>query len=348
MVVCGVCFNVISFTVGKKELLESSDVLTSTCVRFQWINFHVHRPTCSNGSNGDACRCDPSCAQYGDCCLDSPSFVSEQQRLGASLFTCSDTDVYMMSSCPVEWKDPSTRHHCEHHDTSYGDPLFDVPVTSSRTNITYRNRHCALCHRDLHVGATNIWSIYFSCENAWIDLDDEEIINHLVYNTTTSSWILNITENPEFMIFQNYKQVYSCRVGVQTPEMLREVLRTCDSSTVNVCPEDWTNEEVQALCEAYSAHMCLNSTVYRNHYCGMCNNNGSFQGSFCLEVGTRSKTTQQPPDFTVLLDWHRLRRRDTCQQVTEEYDPFTRICRPIFVEAEGKSELGSLKLVHLI
>lgn len=346
MVICGLCCNIINLIVGNKELLESSEVLTSTCVRCQWIYFHVHRQTCSNGPNGDACRCDPSCAQYGDCCLDAPSFVSEQQRLGASLFTCSDKDVYMMSSCPVEWKDPSTRYHCEHHDTSYRDPLFDVPITSSRTNITYRNRHCALCHHDLDVGTSNIWSIYFSCENAWIDLDDEKIINHLVYNTTTSSWILNITENPEFMIFQNYDQVYSCRVGVQAPEVLLEVMRTCDSSTVNVCPEDWTDEEVQALCEAYSVHMCLNSTVYRNQYCGMCNNNGSLQGSVCLNVRTRLKTTPRPPDFTVLLDWHRLRRRDTCQQVTEEYDPFTRTCRPVFVEAECKSELGSLQLVH--
>jgi hypothetical protein len=254
----------------------------------------------------------------------------------------------MMSSCPADWNDPSTRLHCEHHDTSYRDPLFDVPVTSFRTNITYRNRHCALCHRDVDVGMTNIWSIYFSCENAWIDLDDEEIINHLVYDTTASSWILNITENPEFMIFENSKQVYSCKVGVQAPKISRAVFRTCDSNTVNVCPEDWADGEVRSLCEAYTALVCLNGTVYRNRHCGTCNSNGSFEGSACHKIGTRWQTTEQPPDFTVLLDWHRLRRRDVCQQATEEYDPFTRSCRSVFGEAECKSERNSLQFAQFI
>jgi hypothetical protein len=246
----------------------------------------------------------------------------------------------MMSSCPAQWKDPAVRLLCEHHDSSYRDPLFDVPVTSARTNVTYWNKHCALCHRDVDAGTSNIWSIYFSCENAWIDLDEEEIINLLVYSAATSSWVLNITEHPELMIFQDYKRVYSCRVGVQAPELSRTVLRTCDRSSVNVCPEDWTSEEVRAQCEAYTAQTCLNGTVYRNFYCGLCNNNGSFYGSACFEVGVRKQSTPQPPDFTVLLDWHRLRKRDACQQGTEQYDPFTRTCRPLFMDAEGEFELS--------
>jgi CheY-specific phosphatase CheX len=37
MVICGLCCNIISFIVGNMELLESSEVLTSTCVRFQFM-----------------------------------------------------------------------------------------------------------------------------------------------------------------------------------------------------------------------------------------------------------------------------------------------------------------------
>jgi hypothetical protein len=311
--------------------------------RVHRVHFPVHSSTCSSGSNGDACRCDVSCAQYGDCCLDSPSFIPEQQQLGASPFTCTDADVYMMSSCPTEWADAAIRVRCEHHDASYRDPLFDVPVTSLRSNITYRNRHCALCHHDLDAGTTNIWPIYFSCDNAWIDLDDQQIIDLLEYNAATSSWILNITEHPELMIFQNHKPVYSCRVGVKPSEEPRTVFRTCDSTMVSVCPEDWADEGVRAQCEAYTSHICHDGAAYRNHYCGICNNNGSFEGSVCLEVGTRKKATQQPPDFTVLLDWHRLRKRDTCQHVSEEYDPFARTCRPVFVQAEGKFQMNSYR-----
>jgi hypothetical protein len=311
----------------------------------------VHRPSCSKGTSGEACQCDTLCAQYGDCCPDAPSFVSEHQQRGASSFICDKTNVYMMSSCPPEWNDSSTRFHCEYPDASYQDPLFDVPVTSHRTNITYRNRHCALCHYDLDAGTTDAWSIYFSCDHAWLNISNEMIINHLVYNTTTSSWVLNLTAHSELLIFHNPKtstQLYDCTVGVWPPALSHTVLRTCDSSTVDTCPEDWTDEDVRAQCEAYTAHVCLNDTVYRNDYCRICNSNDSFHGVACLQFSVRVPLEKLSPDFTVLLDWRRLRERNTCQQDVEEYDPFAKTCRTAFMEAECKSELSSLDLTLLI
>jgi hypothetical protein len=313
--------------------------------------FSVCSPSCSNRWNVEACQCDMPCAQYGDCCLDAPWFVSEQQRLGASFFSCesfSDTDVYMMSSCPLDWEDGYSRYRCEHPDTTYSDPLFDVPVTSQLTNITYRNRHCAFCHQDLDADSANFWPLYFSCENGWLNVDNHTGINYLVYNTTTSSWTLNVTENPEYLIFKDVTSsgyVYSCRVWVAAAEALRPVLRACDISIVDTCPEDWTDEEVRTHCEAYTAHVCLNGTVYRNHYCGVCNNNGSFDGSICSEVSTRIFTTLPPPDFTMLLDWHSLEDRDVCQREVEMYDPFTRTCRTVY---QCKSELSFLDLTVFV
>ena len=304
----------------------------------------VHRPMCSSGSNAETCRCDTLCAQYGDCCLDAPAFMSEHQKRGASPFICDNTDVYMMSSCPPEWNDSSTSFHCEHPDTSYQDPLFDVPVTSRRTNITYRNRHCALCHYDLDASTTEIWPIYFVCDNVGLNSNSEAIINHLVYNTTTLSWVLNMTANPELLIFRSDKPstlVYDCKVGVWPPEFSLLILRTCDSSTVDTCPEDWTDEDVRAQCEAYTARVCLNDTVYRNRYCGICNNNGSIHGLACAEIDIRVTAPEWPPDFTALLNWRRLRERDTCQQSVEEYDPFRKTCRTVFMQAERKSELST-------
>jgi hypothetical protein len=256
----------------------------------------------------------------------------------------------MMSSCPQEWEDPYTRFHCEHPDTSYRDPLFDVPVTSYRTNITYRNRHCAFCHHDLDAGSANFWSVYFFCENEWLNLDNETIINYLIYNTTTLTWSLNITKNTEFQIFEDggpSKYLYSCRVWVDAHEALRAVLRPCNSSTVDKCPEDWTDEGVRAQCQAYTARICLNGTVYRNYYCGVCNNNGSFDGSVCTDqLSPRLKPTVLPPaEFTVVLDWRRLRKRNICQQETEGYDPLTRTCRTVF---QCKSKLCFLDLTFFL
>ena len=306
---------------------------------------------CSSESDGTGCRCDASCALYGDCCIDAPSFVPKEQRRGASPFICDSSDVYMMSSCPADWNDPSTRFHCEHPDTSYQDPVFDVPVTSYRTNITYRNRHCALCHRDLDAGTTDAWSVYFSCNDTWLNVTSDEFLRYLAYNTATSSWVLNVTAHPELLIFDNPEPstlVYNCTVGVWPPVLEHTVLRTCYGSTVDTCTEDWTDEDVLAQCEAYTAHMCADDIVYRNHYCGMCNNNGSFHGLACTTFSTRFGAGGFPPDFRMLLNWHSLRESATCWQDTEQYDPFQKTCRTAFIATEGKSKLSALDLTFFV
>jgi len=305
---------------------------------------------CGGGSEGKGCRCVALCAVYGDCCIDAPSFVSEDQRLGASPFICNNSNVYMMSSCPAEWNDSFTRFHCEHPDTSYQDPVFDVPVTSYRTNITYRNRHCALCHRDLDASKTDIWSVYFSCPDAWLNVTSDELIRYLAYNTATSSWVLNMTVHPELLIFDNPKPstlVYNCMVEVKPTDLALTVLQTCYSSTVDTCPEDWTDENVLAQCEVNTAHVCVSGTVYRNQYCAMCNNNGSFHELGCNMFDIRI-ATKESPDFRVLLNWHSLRERDACQQDTEQYDPFKKTCRTAFIATESKSKLSSLDLTSFV
>jgi hypothetical protein len=248
----------------------------------------------------------------------------------------------MMSSCPEDWNDPSTRHHCEHPDATYQDPLFDVPVTSYRTNITYRNWHCALCHHDLDAGTTDIWSIYFSCGDAWLNISNDEIVSHLAYNTSTSSWVLNMSAYPEELIFDNPKPttlVYNCSVEVWPTDWAQTVLRSCNRRPVDMCPEDWTDEFVRAQCENSTQHVCLGDTVYYNRFCGICNNNGSFDGLACYMFDKRIGSPSSPTDFTVLLNWHLLRERATCQQDTEQYDPFKYTCRSLFMEGQSKCKL---------
>jgi hypothetical protein len=306
---------------------------------------------CSDGSDGMGCRCDASCALYGDCCMDAPSFVSEEQRRGVSPFICDSTEVYMLSSCPAEWNDSSTRFHCEHPDTSYQDPLFDVPVTSYHTNITYRNRHCALCHLDLDAGATDFWSVDFSCHGDWLNVTDDDFIRYLAYNTATSSWVLNMPAHPELLISDNTKPstlTYNCAVRVRPTELASEVLRTCNSSIVDTCPEDWTEEDVLAQCEAYTGRVCANGTMYRNHYCAMCNNDDRFQDFDCPVFDIRIGTETLAPEFGKLLNWRSLRESHPCQQDTEQYDPFRKTCRTAFIATEGKCKLSSLDLTIFV
>jgi hypothetical protein len=80
----------------------------------------------------------------------------------------------------------------------------------------------------------------------------------------------------------------------------------------------------------------------------MCNNNGSFHELACYMISLRTASKEYSPDFSVLLNWHSLRERDTCQQDTEQYDPFKETCRTAFIATESKSKLGSLDLTLFV
>ncbi|PSN42081.1 hypothetical protein C0J52_13013 [Blattella germanica] len=111
------------------------------------------------------CACAEDCRRYGDCCQDSEYFHSEEQMWGASPFSCASNGgtYYFMKSCPSNWKDEATVQKCLSVDYTYRDPMLDVPVTSSRTNITYLNGHCAICHGDFDPSIDYIWNIEFTC-----------------------------------------------------------------------------------------------------------------------------------------------------------------------------------------
>ena len=138
------------------------------------------------------------CARYGDCCRSSPYFVAEEQRLGASPFTCktwSVTSIYVMATCPPDWMHSNTRNRREHPDSSHRDPMLDAPLTSLSTNTTYQNWHCAYCQGDLDAATTVIWDANFTCYSSESPtaLTDETTAEHLSFNHLTSEWNLNMS-----------------------------------------------------------------------------------------------------------------------------------------------------------
>ncbi|XP_069692370.1 uncharacterized protein [Periplaneta americana] len=301
--------------------------------------------TCASGRRPLGCKCDELCAQYGDCCRDAPFFVAEDQRPGASPFSCETFDtesVYMISTCPSDWKDPNTRFRCEHPDTNFRDPLLDSPITSYMTNITYRNWHCASCHGDLAADSSFIWPVYFVCGSTYVNINDEEFIDHLEYNTTAQRWTLNMTEKVDYLLFETVdkfrpdRHIYSCDVVMSIPRIDLAPVRDCKAAVVDSCPDNWTDTSVRTQCEAFTSYLCSDEITYRNYYCGVCNNNGSFDGDSCsnLYFDVRIMYGYVPPGFSILLDWRSLSKREICWQETEKYDPFTKSCRKVFIETE--------------
>jgi hypothetical protein len=313
----------------------------------------VHRPNCTRGEeNIEVCACDPQCAPYGDCCRSSPYFVPEEQRLGASPFTCMNlfgTRLYVMTRCPPDWKEPNTRDRCEHPDTNYSDPLLDAPVTSRSTNITYRNWHCASCHRDLDANTTVIWDAQFECHNYRIGLVSYETLEEeLTYNPSTSRWNLNVSKSsdvessmsPPRNVQTSDNELYECDLQFTAPTAQLPA-RRCKPGVVNSCSENWKETAVKTQCEAYTAHICSGWDTYRNHHCLVCN--GLFPPNSC-DTAVYVFSTGLPESFTILLDWQRL-RRGVCAP-SEIYDSLSRVCRKVF-NWEFSNEICENILSHL-
>ncbi|XP_021916896.1 uncharacterized protein LOC110828450 [Zootermopsis nevadensis] len=309
-------------------------------------------PTCRGGDeNIDVCACDPECARYGDCCRTSPYFAPEEQRLGASPFTCMDLSgksIYVIPRCPPDWGDSDTRNRCEHPDTNHRDPLLDAPVTSRSTNITYSNWYCAFCNSDLDANTTDIWDALFDCtpEDGSPDIliPDETFADKLSYNTSTSEWDLNIdnydlgnhsgvsiqeepmqgTVNRRNRVKQEYK--HSCTLNFRPHYEEMRVIRICKTNIISHCLREWTGTREEQLCEAYTALVCSDYDTYRNYHCFVCNN-------FTVLNECQYSYVTAPPEFfgnslSMLLDWKRLKRSGCAS--SEIYDPLSRICRKVF------------------
>ncbi len=139
-----------------------------------------HCETCHNSTNRSLCRCDDYCTLYNDCCPDHlPSarfIISESLQNAVEFMTCQNRykdlpilavndAIYMVSSCPYDWKIHYSFNNrikiiCinfDHYYDSY------PPVSDSITGITYKNEYCAMCH---NVRKKNIltWSTRLVCQ----------------------------------------------------------------------------------------------------------------------------------------------------------------------------------------
>jgi len=290
------------------------------------------------------CACDPQCARYEDCCRSSPYFVPEEQRLGASSFTCTTPSIpgiYVMTTCPPDWTNSDTRNRCEHADSSHRDPLLDAPLTSLSTNTTYQNWHCAYCHGDLDAATTVIWDATFSCygSDPPTPLSDEKIAEHLSFNPLTSKWNLNMSlptsdtksskSTPGYMqrnTDNNKQETHSyCDLTFRAPAM-KLPTRNCNKNEIRSCSDSWEDAEVKAQCESYTARVCSGPKTYRNRHCMLCNNIYVPQTCYHAYLYPYPPKT---PSLTMLLDW-RKQKRGACAS-SEIYDPLSCVCRKVFV-----------------
>ena len=124
------------------------------------------------GSPISTCFCDAYCnSVFNDCCADydtecNATFMKETVKESEldgrwDCFSVDGYDIWMIGSCAPGWKEDEISKRC----TSPKLPRSisnKIPVID-RNNITYRNRHCALCNG---VAQFTSWNFTVACDVA--------------------------------------------------------------------------------------------------------------------------------------------------------------------------------------
>ncbi|PSN41288.1 hypothetical protein C0J52_09872 [Blattella germanica] len=288
------------------------------------------------------CLCDAQCAKYGDCCIDSPHFVAAEQRRSAASFSCVELrqfgGIYMLTTCPPEWSKAEIRSKCEDDNPSLRDPVANMPVTSHRTGLTYRNAHCAVCHGDLHPNKTDLWKPRLECPNLMQSLIPnmtvENISRALSFEHDQNQWIIRLPTD-------NGTKNYNCNVDPVLPETSEHIVRRCPVGIIRTCALNWTNAEVRNRCETHTALVFYQNDGYRNTHCAICNNI-PIQNLACIRATSRVHDYTRefsPKAFAVLFDLagasgDMVGQERACPHLDQLYDPFFGRCRNVVCPQE--------------
>lgn len=289
------------------------------------------------------CMCDPQCATYGDCCVDSPYFKDAEQRRAGTLFNCMPNDAgdfYMKQSCPASWKHLDVRRKCEKSvSNNMKDPLLMTPVTDRLHNITYGNIFCALCNGH-PIGSKNqdVWKIGFRCPNhsPLSGKDEHELLERFSYNESVNFW--QIVE---------HNQTISCSFNLVIPDAAKPRLVPCLRNMIKTCPATWihgqhsrntsalanqpSRESIRDSCELYTMAVYSASTdpiSYRNVHCAMCNSI-QIQNVVCENPLMSRWAGIVPPDvpsLTILFDFSSIMHTKNCGP-GRIYDGLLKTCR---------------------
>ncbi|CAF0752283.1 unnamed protein product [Didymodactylos carnosus] len=223
------------------------------------------------------CFCDNLCLTYDDCC---ENIKTSNSSIKVSNYECidflshnSDVDpnsltisVWMTVRCLPNYFGTKADNQCQSYRTKTlsDDPTLFIPVTSTQTNVTYRNYFCAYCNNDIQSLVS--WSYKSLCDANLMN------VNEFMVNTTEIFFsFLNLTKNCMKMI---YYPMFDD--GSLIPSVL---IRPCKQFIQNTCPN---NSSLAFKCNSINAYRYLNITqsnqiiTYRNEYCLLCQQNRTF------------------------------------------------------------------------
>lgn len=176
--------------------------------------------------------CDKNCWIYDDCCANSEHINHTsivEHHFSCEKLPSNDGHVYMINTCPSAWNTTSVQEKCTTPNNE--DVLLAIPVTSTETNITYRNMFCATCHNEKKL---HFW-------NVTITYEKEMLRSSGIPDSNTE--ILHL----EFSLD------------------LRSRLRYCIPNVISTCSNN------RIYCGKSTNYVRAGDTVYKNEGCAECN-----------------------------------------------------------------------------
>ncbi|XP_018024436.1 uncharacterized protein LOC108680175 [Hyalella azteca] len=230
-------------------------------------------------SESVACKCDPLCSYYGDCCEDSkfrdrgalrhPDAEDRETELGLppppDTWLCLESTgatlpyegVYAVDSCPAEsYLEDAMRCELNVAPEQYS-PVMDIPVASaSAHNLVYRNAFCARCHNE------NVYSSRFATVVCSYPLRNRQNLSTMTYLKGRRMWtgVVNTSDILEWVPSNNVN--VTCALVARPKE---KIGRSCVRNVINVCKNS-------IECPKYlGIVMDANGTKFKNRDCAICN-----------------------------------------------------------------------------
>lgn len=259
------------------------------------------RDSCSNSSNRSPsidddelfiqsrnCFCDSICEEYGDCCDQLNPISTNYQCVDFLLPTMNNKtalfsrlSVWMRTECLPIYRGSQVENFCRNglNETFNDNPILFIPVTSLRTNITYRNFFCAYCNNDMKKDI-QFWEYKPFCygdgsENSYLTLNSEEQVDYYIHNLTKNCTKKTI--------------LYPHERGSSTPSAF---IRPCKQSLPSICPIG-TPKDLAENCSSFGTayrYVPRSDMIYRNSYCAQCQAMENLENLTCLDPALRSST----------------------------------------------------------
>uniref|UniRef100_T1J312 SMB domain-containing protein n=1 Tax=Strigamia maritima TaxID=126957 RepID=T1J312_STRMM len=203
---------------------------------------------CQTKSKEQICGCDKECYKSKDCCLDALSDPQVTTLLDEDLSVCVTSPrgrgpYSLTGRCPKSWTNDGVRTGCEGPVDPASDPNRSLMVTSTLTNVTYKNIYCGQCNE----GAIKPghFHLKFRCEGK------------------------NVSSVPEALS----DEMCDAHVNETNVGFCEKMEKTITS-----CPVTWSHtnatyrREVEWRCETYFAPLTLVDKRYKNIFCAICTN----------------------------------------------------------------------------